>query len=140
MYSKYAHVVRGQGIFPVHEVSEHCSLRPHHHIRIDGEFRLDCTIWLEFLAGSMMGRVCRPMLDLDSRLHATEIGFATDASANCSLGFGCVFGNNWTFGMWEQGFIKKHSPSIEYLELYALVVGVFTFRISTAQYQFYSFV
>ena len=38
--------------------------------------------------------------------------------------FGVVFNNGWIFGRWEHGFIKKFKPSIEYLELFALCVGV----------------
>ena len=30
----------------------------------------------------------------------------------------------WFYGQWEPGFIKKEEPSIVYLELYAVCVGV----------------
>ena len=50
------------------------------------------------------------------------------ASAAEKLGFGCVLGNSWTYAMWEAGYIRKFKPSIEYLELYALVAGVLTWE------------
>ena len=37
---------------------------------------------------------------------------------------GAVCGTSWCFTIWPQGFIKNEDPSIEFLELYALVVGV----------------
>ena len=42
------------------------------------------------------------------------------------IGFGCVYKTHWTFGRWEEGFIQKEKPSIEFLELFALCVGFFT--------------
>ena len=54
-----------------------------------------------------------------------ELRFFTDATANKFLGFGALYQNNWTFGIWEAGFIKENEPSIEYLELFAVCVGIF---------------
>ena len=55
-----------------------------------------------------------------------DIPYWSDASANPNLGLGVVFGNHWTYGKWEPGFIKKFEPSIEYLEFYAVCCGFMT--------------
>ena len=36
------------------------------------------------------------------------------------------FDGQWILGQWEHGYIKKADPSIEYLELFALCAGIFT--------------
>ena len=98
-------------------------LKQHHHVSLDREFKNDCAIWIEFLTNQMA--VTRPFSDFRPQ-QAVNIGFFTDASKNPSLGFGCFFDNEWTFGQWENGFIEKHDPSIAYLELYALCIGILT--------------
>ena len=43
------------------------------------------------------------------------------------LGFGCLLRNKWIQAFWNDGFpnfVITQEPSIEYLELYALVAGV----------------
>ena len=40
-------------------------------------------------------------------------------------GFGAIYGKFWTFSRWEPGFIKNKRPSIAFLELYALCIGIF---------------
>ena len=49
----------------------------------------------------------------------------TDSAKGHDLGFGGVFRPHWLFGHWKQDFIKREDPSIEFLELYGLVVAVF---------------
>ena len=71
---------------------------------------------------------CRPFTDLDAVILASDIGFYTDSSANGKLGFGGVCGKfDWYFGQWEPNYIESLSPSIEYLELYAVAVGLFLY-------------
>ena len=48
----------------------------------------------------------------------------SDASKNLSLGFGATCMGSWMYKRREIGYIKKYDPSIEYLELFALVAGV----------------
>ena len=72
--------------------------------------------------------LCRPFVDIQAMKFADQLNFFTDSSANEKLGFGCVFRNRWTFSQWEPGYIKTYAPSIAYLELYALCVGIFTWR------------
>ena len=104
-------------------------LKPHHHIRLDAEFKNDCKIWLNFLNDDKLAKVVnRPMVDLSQNLLADQIVFYSDASAREDLGFGCILNKSWIFGRWEDGFIDQYKPSIEYLELFALVAGMITWQ------------
>ena len=100
-------------------------LKQHHHIRLDEEFRFDCETWKIFLTHFRDQAVCCPMVDLDkSTFYASQLNFVTDASANTQLGFGAVYNNMWLLAQWEPEFIRLHKPSIEYLELFALVAAI----------------
>ena len=101
-------------------------LKKYHHIRLDSEFRLDCQMWTLFLED--LNSVVRPFIDLDATLNAQEINFYSDSSAKSTFGFGAIFNNNWLFGKWESSFINDCKPSIEFLELFALCAGIFTWE------------
>ena len=116
MYSKYAGIIQPK-------LSGGC-LKHYHHVNVNLEFRSDCKVWLLFLQG--IPAVLRPFIDFEHTTTATEVGFASDTSRNSLLGFGCVFKKHWTFGQWEPGYIDTCQPSIAYLELYALCVGILT--------------
>ena len=119
MYSKYATIMTPDG-----KKLDSCHLKPHQHIKVDAEFRADCQVWKIFLQDPY--QFARPFVDFKkSTFSAQDLNFQTDASKNALLGFGCRFGKEWAFGQWEPGFIRKHDPSIAYLELFALCVGVF---------------
>ena len=104
------------------------TLKPYHHIRLNGEFKKDCAIWLTFLGDNMIEAVACPFVDLTKQIWAREINFSSDAAAGEHLGYSCICGKSWSYGRWENGFIKKQNPSIEFLELYALCMGVFMWR------------
>ena len=59
-----------------------------------------------------------------SHLMADVINFYTDAYGATDKGFGCIFDNDWAYAMWEENFITKFKPSIEFLELYVMVVTI----------------
>ena len=104
-------------------------LMPHHHVRLDREFKLDCEIWLKFLTDVNLRRVVnRPMIDVLAEKSSQEINFYSDASKSEVLGFGCYLGSRWIYGQWPDKFIKNCDPSIEYLELYALTAGILTWE------------
>ena len=106
-------------------------LKPYHHITLDAEFKKDCNMWILFLKD--VAAVNRPFVDLSHTLHAKDINFYSDASKNFNLGFGAIYNLNWTFGKWETGFIQENNPSIEFLELFALCIGVFTWQEKLAK-------
>ena len=41
---------------------------------------------------------------------------------------GCILDDNWLFAQWPKNFVNDCNPSIKYLELFALVVGVLTWQ------------
>ena len=56
--------------------------------------------------------------------NAKQLDMFSDASGNYALGFGAYCGCEWTYGQWDQEFCNLYKPSIEYLELFAVLVGV----------------
>ena len=101
-------------------------LRHYHHISLDKEFKNDCRIWITFLLNQ--SAVNRPFVDFSHECQSQDLGFFTDSSKGETMGFGCFFNRQWTFGSWKPGFIKEMDPSIAYLELYAVCVGIFTWN------------
>ena len=117
------------------------NLKQHHHISLNHEFHQDCLVWAQFLSqkDQISQAFYRPFIDLSVVVDADEIGFYTDSSANKNLGFGGVISDwEWFFGQWEDGYITEElGPSIEYLELLAVCIGLFiwTDQISNKRVQ-----
>ena len=116
MYAKFTGTVKNK------------KLIAYHHITSDNEFKEDCKVWLSFLDESEHSvTVCRPWMDILSHDQtATLLDFCTDASGarDRTGGMRCVFDNEWTSGMWSEKFMKWKKPSIKYLGLFALCVGM----------------
>ena len=96
-------------------------LLPHHHIRITAECRMDMDIWMKFLSEPTI--YCRPFLDCFEQT-AEDIEMYSDASGGVGKGFGAYCGTNWTLDQWDRLWLLECRPSIEYLELYGVLVGV----------------
>ena len=96
--------------------------KPHHHTNVDKQLKLDLQMWLTFLR--FEGVFSRPFLDFSLIINADEINFYTDASRNPNLGMGGVCEKAWFIKRWNPDFIRAEYPSIAFLELYALAVGV----------------
>ena len=103
-------------------------LKQYHHIALDEEFKFDLQVWQIFLTHYQSRAICRPMVDLEVVIEARQLNFASDASATRNLGFRTVFDKQWICKQWEPGYIdeRNHSPSVAYLELYALTAAVIT--------------
>ena len=103
------------------------ALKQYHHVNLDCEFRSDCKAWLDFLQedGLYKTHCSRPFLDLNSFTEAEELDFHTDAAKNPKLGCGGKFGKMWYYLKWDEEFINRCNPSIEYLELYTVCMGIF---------------
>ena len=101
-------------------------LKDHHHVYLNREFILDCKMWRKFLEFQNVQGICRPFVDFYSgNKQHNVIAFYSDASRSEILGCGAVFDNQrWFAVKWPKNFIKLKQPSIEYLELYALVAGM----------------
>ena len=48
-----------------------------------------------------------------------------DASANPDLGWGAWYDQEWMCQKWDKDFLDQNKPSIDFLELYAVVVVVY---------------
>ena len=98
------------------------NLKPHHHIRISSDMREDLKMWWSFLQDPSAYQ--RHFIDFSKFWEATEIRMFSDASKNPSLGCGAICDDSWAFTQWDPNFIQEQDPSIEYLELYAVLVAV----------------
>ena len=86
--------------------------------------RLDLEMWKIFLHHHTV--LARPFLDFSGQgcLNAEKIFMFSDASGNYELGLGAICGTSWTFAQWPNKFCNMKKPSIEYLELFAVLTGV----------------
>ena len=96
------------------------SMKKYHHIRITKDLRDDLQMWMKFL--NHPSAYSRPFLDFRNVLSAEEIQFHSDASGR--IGYGVICQNSWMMGLWDQQFLVKHKPSIEFLELFTVTAGV----------------
>ena len=97
-------------------------LKPYHHIPITGEMKLDLMMWKKFL--SSPNAYCRNFFDFGKEQFSADIDLYTDASANPELGCGGINEKEFFVLQWNAEFIRKHKPSINYLELYAVTYAV----------------
>ena len=104
-------------------------LKPHHHVYLNAQFILDCKVWKVFLDKASNVRLCWPFMDFNSQAKTYQsTSFHSDASKNKRLGIGPVFDNEWIQGLWPENFIRGNNPSIEFLELYALMVAIIAWQ------------
>ena len=96
-------------------------LKQHHHVRVRAEDKLDLRVWLTFLTKPDI--YCKPFVEFGA-FHIEEIKMYSDASRNFSKGFGAWCENSWLQGFWDKELLTRYQPSIEYLELYAVVAAV----------------
>ena len=65
-----------------------------------------------------------PFIQL-GEIDAEDVDMYSDASGSMKFGgFGAFCDQEWSAGRWDPTFLAICRPSIEYLELYALTVGV----------------
>lgn len=122
----------GRAIFPgraftrrMYSKHSDTKLKQHYHVYVDREFRLDCQTWMKFL--TMNDAVNRPFVDFSLEVTADELNWYCDSTANARLGFGCYYDGRYAYATWdmsEPGLIERYNPSINFLELYAIVVSV----------------
>ena len=98
-------------------------LKQDHHVRVDSEMRLDCQVWIKFLQDNNL--VTRPWVNVLAETYsAEELDFYSDTMRAENLRFGGIFENSWVVGQWQGSYIRRCQPSIEYLELYAVMVNI----------------
>ena len=106
-------------LYAAYSSDKNAVLKPHHHIRVSQEMKLDLSIWQTFL--NHLAVFSHKFSDFKP-IDAVNIQFYTDASK--TVGFGGYCQNSWMHGKWNTAFIKSQDPSIGYLELYAVTVGI----------------
>ena len=116
MYSKFAGIVDYKQKSMRHMWPETANkvsprLKKYHHVRLDKEFKSDCKAWIEFLGD--LSSVSRPFADFDTKVVIQDLMFSSDASKNSKLGFGAVFGTEWTYHKWESKYVERFDPSIQ---------------------------
>ena len=109
-------------LYNVEERALNKCLKQHHHINITSEMRADLKMWLIFLEHPSI--YARKFIDINTNITSKEVNFYTDASANPELGCGGISGSDWYILQWEENFINKNKPSINYLELYAVTIAI----------------
>ena len=103
-------------------------LLPYHHMYLNSDFIQDCLVWVTFLKNPANLHISRPFVDFSDDKNEECLFFYSDASKNENFGIGAVFNNRWIVGRWTPGFIKSEDPSIEFLELIALVAALYTWK------------
>ena len=104
-------------------------LKQYHHVNLGKPFLQDCKVWKYFLQNceDNVAQLCRPFIDLKCFETANTLNFYTDASLSKKHGgLGGIFGERWIMEKWNVQFLETASPSIEFLELFALVAGILT--------------
>ena len=62
---------------------------------------------------------------MDATIHTCDdLDMYSDASGGIFRGFGAYCMKSWCYGQWDYNFMMHKNPSIEYLELFAVTVGV----------------
>ena len=84
---------------------------------------MDMKMWLQFLEHPSVYN--RSFIDIEGSINSMDVDFYSDATANPELGCGGISENDWYILQWDEDFIKKYEPSINYLELYAVAIAVF---------------
>ena len=98
------------------------NLKPHHHLKIKPQMKMDLMMWRKFLAHPAV--FCRPFADFNLNTNTAEdLDLYTDSSRNFSLGCSGIFEDEWFFIGWDE-YTVLVKPSIEYLELFAVAVAV----------------
>ena len=96
-------------------------MKPHHHLKITQEMKLDLEIWKEFLSNADV--YCRPFMEL-GEWTGEDLEFYSDASKNWKRGVGAWCQHSWMYTKWDEELMKKINPTIQYLELYGVTMAV----------------
>ena len=108
-------------LYSAQTIAEDNEMKKYHHIHVNSEMKSDLKMWLKFLEHPSI--YARSFMDLINHNYS-DVDFYTDASANPELGCGGVSDSEWFLLQWEENFITKNKPSINYLELYAVTIAV----------------
>ena len=85
-------------------------LKPHHHVKVNQEMKMDLQIWRAFLSHPSV--FARPFVEFDKLWYAEEINMFSDATTNELLGFGAICGSSWMYARWNSAFIRKVTQAL----------------------------
>ena len=97
-------------------------VRQHRHIDLKGNVLLDMSMWKSFL---VQYKGWHPIISNAERSHnAVEV--FTDVVGNPLLDWGTFFPAQglWMYQKWDPVWFQEYNPSIDFLELYALLARV----------------
>lgn len=100
-----------------------CGLtKPHHHIRIKKEVRLDLSMWLLFLQNFNGISVFHDRFWASN----TDVQLFTDSAAGKNLGFGIFFQGHWSHAKWPEDWHKSGiTADITVLELFPILAALY---------------
>ena len=99
----------------------------HYHIQLKGNMLTDLKMWETFLTTF---RGWQPIISNKLR-DEDALELYADAVGNPSLGWGAFLPLHslWMYQQWEFHWFHQFNPSIDFLELYALLAGVVTWAL-----------
>ena len=92
-------------------------MKPHWHVSVTIELCKDLQMWNRFI--QEYGGWTPILLPQTPVIH-----LFTDAVTTASLGWGAWWGTAWAWDAWDPAFMRSSTMSIDFLELYAIVVVV----------------
>ena len=99
-------------------------MKPHWHVNVTREVKRDLIMWQHFI--TEYGGWTPIITPSTPVLH-----LFTDTATTEHLGWGDWWGSEWTYDSWDPQFMCSESPSIDFLELYAVLVAA---QVCTAQF------
>ena len=93
--------------------------KPHHHVKVTSLMRRDLEMWLHFFEHYNGVSVFHDRFWVNNQ----DVELFTDSAAGSGMGFGTVFGQKWTCGIWPQAWHDKGiTDDITVLELFPIFV------------------
>ena len=118
------------------------NLKPHHHVRVKKENKLDLQIWVQFLTNPQV--FCRPFHHF-GEFDIEIVQMHSDASGNFRFGYGAwcrqieTNFKGWLQEAWDIRFMREFKPSIEFLELFGVAAAILAWIERFANRKIYIF-
>ena len=89
--------------------------RPHHHIRLTKEAKLDMLVWSDFLCKFNN----KSFFINDNVMNGDVLQLYTDASGG--IGYGALYGTKWFYGQWPRAWLQYNITVLEFFPIVAAV-------------------
>ena len=103
------------------------SMKPHFHINVKAEMKLDLKVWELFLSNPLS--YCRPFMDFSTILMANDLDWYTDASGK--IGYGGYHFDEYFQGTWDDALFgsdfegKVNELGIQCKEMYVVLISIY---------------